>query len=645
MALREIVDRGMCGAAWFGAAAAWIWRYAAAQWRCRALLWIAYGLGGLAHAGNLHFTTAERWLPDGLVMESRVELPDFQLARDLTQADGRQYRVQLERSDLESAIGWRAGADPPPAVALYIERACSDLTVRINGVVVHRSLRRDFNRFEDCYGPQLLTVAWPVLQAGRNELEFDVHGWPLAWVSTARRAIGFSDVRLGEYEALKALHRREAALSMDLPAIVSGALVLLGLLTLSLMAFAPRQPHLAYFAGLVILWAAINARGWWSLPTASPLVREGFLVVLVALVSWAYQRFVWLYADLQARWLDQVGTGQLVLIPILVLAAGEDQLFIVATVGNLCATGLVAGSTLLFLLHAFQPRRRPMKGMAAVFALGMIMVVVELLVSLGLVEAQASLPLRWGIPLCLVLLGALQMMEFGRQAHLLESMQRQLEHKIESAKQEIEANFTRLAEDRIEKVTWVERKRIAADLHDDLGAKLLTIVHTSRSDRIAALGREALDEMRLSVRGLTGRPMELSEALADWRTEAMARLGPTGIELDWPLPLEDLPQVLGARTMVQTTRILREVFNNLIRHSQAISCQVRTEVQPDRLIIEIQDNGVGFEVERLNDRQSGLGLLNMQHRARQLQGECHIESTPGAGSRVRLSLPLQVAPA
>ena len=118
MALREIVDRGMCGAAWFGAAAAWIWRYAAAQWRCRALLWIAYGLGGLAHAGNLHFTTAERWLPDGLVMEARVELPDFQLARDLTQADGRQYRVQFDRSDLESALGWRAGtsgaAHPPP---------------------------------------------------------------------------------------------------------------------------------------------------------------------------------------------------------------------------------------------------------------------------------------------------------------------------------------------------------------------------------------------------------------------------------------------------------------------------------------------------------------------------------------------------
>ena len=51
-----------------------------------------------------------------------------------------------------------------------------------------------------------------------------------------------------------------------------------------------------------------------------------------------------------------------------------------------------------------------------------------------------------------------------------------------------------------------ERARIAQDLHDDLGAKLLTIVHTSESERISTLAREALEEMRLSVRGLEHLP-------------------------------------------------------------------------------------------------------------------------------------------
>lgn len=601
---------------------------------------------GFAQAQTLDIQRAQRWTLDGTLEVADVRLPDLQLARELTTAQGRRYRIEFDRAALTRVLDEDRGlpvSDRQAPVGLYIERACSDLTVRLNGVLLHRNLRPEFNRFQDCYGPQLVSVPWPVLREGVNELELEVSGWPLAWVSTARRAMGLSDLRLGDFEELKALHRKEKVLSMDLPAIVSGALLLLGLLTLCLMAFAPRQRHLAYFGAVTILWAAINARGWWSLPVDSPVLREGLLVVMVAAVSWAYQRFVLLYADLQVKWLDRFGTGQLALMPLLVAAAGSDRLFSVTTFGNLCAAALVGGSTILFLLHAMETRRRPMKGMAAVFTLGLAMVLLELVVGLGLVEAQATLPLRWGIPLCLVLIGALQMMEFGRQAHLLEGMQRQLEQKIELAKEEIEANFTRLAEDRIEKVTSVERKRIAADLHDDLGAKLLTIVHTSRSDRIAALGREALDEMRLSVRGLTGRPMELSEALADWRTEAMTRLAPTGIELEWPLQLEDLPQVLGARTMVQTTRILREVFNNLIRHSQASNCTVQTQVHTDHLTIEIRDDGVGFEIERLGARQAGLGLLNMQHRARQLQGECLIRSEPGQGSHVRLSLPLQVA--
>jgi signal transduction histidine kinase len=196
-------------------------------------------------------------------------------------------------------------------------------------------------------------------------------------------------------------------------------------------------------------------------------------------------------------------------------------------------------------------------------------------------------------------------------------------------------------ERRIAEVIAVERQRIAADLHDDLGAKLLMIVHTSPDERMAALGREALDEMRLSVRGLSGRPIELSQAIADWRIEAMERLTTAGIELDWPLVQGDRRHFLGANTMAQATRILREAFNNLMRHSRATHCAVATTVLPRRLSLDIRDNGIGFECERQQAHPAGLGLMNMQRRARELRGQCLIESSPGQGSHIGLSLPLQ----
>jgi two-component system sensor histidine kinase UhpB len=120
-----------------------------------------------------------------------------------------------------------------------------------------------------------------------------------------------------------------------------------------------------------------------------------------------------------------------------------------------------------------------------------------------------------------------------------------------------------------------ERKRIASDLHDDLGAKLLTIVHTSNNDRISTLAREALEEMRLSVRGLTGRPMVLSDALADWRAEVVSRLRQAGIECEWRNPNDIIEEPLSSRTYVQTTRIVREAVSNIIKHSSASHVIIR----------------------------------------------------------------------
>ena len=128
----------------------------------------------------------------------------------------------------------------------------------------------------------------------------------------------------------------------------------------------------------------------------------------------------------------------------------------------------------------------------------------------------AALPfLVVGVRLFLLFARALRTAEHGRAA---------LARRVRELTTEFEGNFSQLAELRVEQVTEKERKRIAADLHDDLGAKLLTIVHTSESERISALAREALEDMRLSVKGLIGKPMRLADALADWRAETVARL-------------------------------------------------------------------------------------------------------------------------
>jgi two-component system, NarL family, sensor histidine kinase UhpB len=153
-------------------------------------------------------------------------------------------------------------------------------------------------------------------------------------------------------------------------------------------------------------------------------------------------------------------------------------------------------------------------------------------------------------------------------------------------------------------------------------------VHTSESERISTLAREALEEMRLSVRGLTGKPVRLEDALGDWRAEVISRLGQAGIEAEWNMPLEDLPQTLSARAFVQTTRILREAVSNIIKHSGASQCVVRCGVADGDFQLVIQDNGNGIVMELDGRLDRGHGMSSMKHRAKQLQGQCLVESGP-----------------
>ena len=278
--------------------------------------------------------------------------------------------------------------------------------------------------------------------------------------------------------------------------------------------------------------------------------------------------------------------------------------------------------------------------MVALLAATSLILGIELAVQHGWIPAPQVALMHLALATLLIVMGARLLEGFARGLRAAEDGRATLESRVQEITVEIERNFAQLAELRVEQVTEKERKRIAADLHDDLGAKLLTIVHTSESERISTLAREALEEMRLSVRGLTGKPMRLTDALADWRAETVSRLGQANIEADWRGPTEDIEQLLPARGFVQTTRILREAVSNIIKHSGASHCKVRCAISEHQFGLTVQDNGKGIPMELDGKLDRGHGMSSMKHRAKQMQGQCLVESGPGYGTVIRLTLPL-----
>ena len=183
-----------------------------------------------------------------------------------------------------------------------------------------------------------------------------------------------------------------------------------------------------------------------------------------------------------------------------------------------------------------------------------------------------------------------------------------------------------------------ERERIYSDLHDDLGAKLLSLVYRAESPVQADLARAILQDLRDVVTRSRGTLGTLGDVLADIRGEAAQRLAAVGIGLSWD-EAGDLPDpLLDTGHALHLHRIVREAISNTIRHAQARHLRVRVRASAGELLLDLTDDGSGVPAAVL----AGSGMRNMRTRAGELEGR--IDWAPGTegGAKVLLRMPLDV---
>jgi two-component system sensor histidine kinase UhpB len=573
-----------------------------------------------------------------------LRLPDEWAANHPRRSGAVWYRFQVPSPDLPSG---------DQIMAVYIERACSNVEVHFNGHLLYRGGRMSEPYARNCFRAHVIPLPAALIQQGDNTLDMKVVGYPIREVTARQRAAILGSVSIGPLQDIRQLYEEQTFWSSTVSQVLAGILAVLGLFALG-MAWVRRLDYLLYFGLLTLGWATMSGRVWladWLLPNAA--VEVLIAMMFAPLTAFAI-KFLLGYAGstlrryLQAsheRWIGIALWAQCALMPLSLMLLGNDWLFWVARGWYVFFAFEVFAAVGLFLWLAGQERRPEFWLMSG--ALGVVTAVVGIELSY-----QAGWVRMWGMhithlvmPLLYTAVAVRLIQVYAQALQTAEGARKQLERRVQEISAEIERNFNQIAELRVEQIAEKERKRIAADLHDDLGAKLLTIVHTSDNDRISTLAREALEEMRLSVRGLTGRPMVLSDALADWRAEVVSRLGQAGIECEWRNPNDVIEEPLSSRTYVQTTRILREAVSNIIKHSQASHVIIAVEVHLEHhdFVVVIQDNGKGIPLELDGRLDRGHGMTSMKHRAKQLSGQCLVESGPGFGTVIRLTLPLEIA--
>src|SRR5690606_35814300 len=91
-------------------------------------------------------------------------------------------------------------------------------------------------------------------------------------------------------------------------------------------------------------------------------------------------------------------------------------------------------------------------------------------------------------------------------------------------------------------------------------------------------------------------------------------------------------------------RIFQEAVSNILHHAQAKHIAIRVCFQPDCFTMEINDDGIGFELSKLMVKSRGMGIANMHYRAQIIKGMLHITSDPSVGSKICLQLPIKTYP-
>ena len=196
-----------------------------------------------------------------------------------------------------------------------------------------------------------------------------------------------------------------------------------------------------------------------------------------------------------------------------------------------------------------------------------------------------------------------------------------------------------------------EVRRIAHAVHDEAG-QLLVVVHLA----MAEISRELPPAAQAKVKDVTGLLHQVEEQLRalshglrptildDLGLVPAIRFLTEGVSKRFGLLIQVESRLdfrLPAPVETALYRIAQEALNNITKHAGARSVWILLDCDAKRIVCAIRDNGVGFDVPaRLKVRGNrGLGLIGMQERLSALGGTLHIESEPGSGTQLHITIP------
>lgn len=246
-------------------------------------------------------------------------------------------------------------------------------------------------------------------------------------------------------------------------------------------------------------------------------------------------------------------------------------------------------------------------------------------------------------PVLLILAGAIIVFVFKYQRRMLQH-QEHLRH-LQEVKQRQLLEATIQAQEE-------ERRRVARDLHDEVGAMLALVKLNIHQLTAGAENKEAgqrvkslLDEVMGSVRHISHdlMPVVLEKLGLPQALQAMKRSIPAASGVILNFTCNQAEKRVSPRTELFLYRVVQELLNNTLKHACATTIHLDLQFISDGLQLTYKDDGKGFDYQEVSQRSKqdvGLGLMNLQARLELLNGTFEFYSAPNAGAKATIYVPV-----
>lgn len=593
--------------------------------------WLALTTG-LARAGDCSAITplahAQRqvWLDGRLQAQDTVSLPDA-LHRDWRR-EGFRARYTLDVS----------ACTHQPGQSLWLFRVGAPYALTIDGAAAVPELPRVGSATVTAFNGR--TPMLFALPQGARTLTIELRTMPFIPAGVARAEIGPMNALLPRH--LAAYNQHSGGMY-----VVSLVTLLVGLGSVLLWRTRRQDNVIFWFSMMCLTWGSRGVMYAGDAVHLPPLLFEQinpFTVSLFA-VSCIQTTLLLLGKQTQARHRALMGAGIGFTVTFaLTLALGQGALLVR---GLSYLFGLTMLGTMPFVLWSGRDvlgrwRAGLMAlGFAALFGASLN----DVLIVVGTLPPDRTSFILLGfttVLLAYALVCAEYVMRALNQAEISNEL---LEARVREKSSELERSYALLRESERASARAQERARFNREIHDGLGAQLITALRGVERDalskhQVVQTLQEGLDELRLLM-DASDLGRSLHSALVSWRNRWDARLQAIGLQLHWSVA-DDLDGLeLGSDATLQIMRVLQESVTNTLKHAGARNIHIRAwreTGEVDTLRLDIQDDGQGLPVS--GPTGSGRGLRHMAQRADKLGARLLVSHAPAPQSGVLVSLAL-----